>query len=265
MSAARMPVIYRVDLTVDAQVASRYEAWLRSHVSDMLQIDGFLDAQWFRHDSSGSPRWTVHYTLRDQDAFDAYLRDHAERMRGEAEKEFAGGFSATRAVLRAMGDGDDPATRYDRLARQLAALLEGERDFTANMANCAALVYENVPGLNWAGFYRRVEAGLVLGPFQGRSACVRIEMGKGVCGSSAAERRTLVVDDVNAFEGHIACDARSRSEVVVPMVKDDLLLGVFDVDSPVIGRFDSVDKAGFESLVAVLLESSDVDASATTI
>src|SRR6266478_86665 len=135
---------------------------------------------------------------------------------------------------------------YRDLARQLAALLAGETDFIANAANTAALIYHGLPDLNWAGFYFRNGTDLVLGPFQGKPACVRIPVGKGVCGEAAAHRQTIVVPDVNRFPGHIACDPASRSEIVVPVVEEDVLRGVLDVDSPEPGRFDEEDRAGLE-------------------
>ena len=141
---------------------------------------------------------------------------------------------------------------YRDLLAALDALTVDERDPIANMANAAALVWEYLPDLNWAGFYRAVEGELVLGPFQGKVACIRIAMGKGVCGTAAAERTTQLVEDVHAFPGHIACDAASRSELVVPIVRDGRLIGVLDLDSPEPARFDAEDAAGCEALVALL-------------
>jgi L-methionine (R)-S-oxide reductase len=146
---------------------------------------------------------------------------------------------------------------YRELAAQLRGLLEGERDPVANAANFSALVFDMVPGLNWAGFYFLKSDELVLGPFQGKVACVRIPVGKGVCGSAVAEAHTILVPDVHAFSGHIACDAASRSELVVPLVKDENILGVLDLDSPSPGRFDAEDQAGFEELAAIYVEASD--------
>jgi L-methionine (R)-S-oxide reductase len=167
----------------------------------------------------------------------------------------------------------EKAALYALLQKQLAALLEGERDMIANFANAAALLWYSLPEINWSGFYlhKRIAGGaasgasgavseLVLGPFQGKPACVRIALGKGVCGTSAARRETLLVDDVEAFPGHIACDAASRSEIVVPMVHGGVLIGVLDVDSPVLSRFDAADKQGLERLVALLLEATDFHA-----
>jgi L-methionine (R)-S-oxide reductase len=128
----------------------------------------------------------------------------------------------------------------------------------ANAANLAALVYHSLPDLNWLGFYFLKDGELVVGPFQGKPACVRIAVGKGVCGTAAERIETIVVADVNEFPGHIACDAASRSEIVVPLVKGSRLIGVLDADSPVVGRFDDVDREGFERLAAVYLEASDL-------
>ena len=142
---------------------------------------------------------------------------------------------------------------YDEIAGQFAALIAGEPDLIANTANMAALVYHGLPGLNWAGFYFAQGDELVLGPFQGKPACVRIARGNGVCGTAAARRETLVVPDVEAFPGHIACDVASRSEMVVPLLVSGSVVGVFDLDSPCLSRFDDVDKAGCERLVSILL------------
>ena len=149
---------------------------------------------------------------------------------------------------------DKPAA-YRELAAQLTALLAGERDAVACAANTASLLYWSLPEVNWAGFYF-VEPGsgdLVVGPFQGKPACVRIPLGKGVCGTAAATRRTLVVPDVHEFPGHIACDAASNSEVVVPILAGERLLGVLDIDSPQRARFDAADGRGLEQLVAIYL------------
>ena len=152
----------------------------------------------------------------------------------------------------------DKPTAYAELASGLRALLAGERDVVANAANAAALLYWSLPQLNWAGFYLlEPERGdLLLGPFQGRPACVRIPVGRGVCGTAAARRETIVVPDVHAFPGHIACDSASNSEVVVPVMDGDRLLGVLDLDSPVHGRFDDADARGLEALVRVLVEAT---------
>ena len=139
---------------------------------------------------------------------------------------------------------------YADLRRDALALLEGEGDWLANLANLAALVYERMDGLNWAGFYLLRGGELVLGPFQGRPACVRIAVGKGVCGTAVATRASQRVADVHAFPGHIACDPRSRSELVVPIVVDGAVVGVLDLDSDRPARFDAADQAGVEALVA---------------
>jgi L-methionine (R)-S-oxide reductase len=144
------------------------------------------------------------------------------------------------------------AELYRDLHQALDALTAGEPDAVANMANAAALIWQYLPDLNWAGFYRLVEGELVLGPFQGKAACIRIPLGRGVCGTAAAERRTQVIADVNAFAGHIACDADSASELVVPIVAGDRLIGVLDLDSPTPNRFDAEDAAGCEALAALL-------------
>src|ERR1700761_7455226 len=133
---------------------------------------------------------------------------------------------------------------YEELDRQLRGLFEGERDGLANCANTAALIYESLPDLNWAGFYFSKGTQLVLGPFQGKPACVRIPLGRGVCGPAAERRETLIVPDVHAFPGHIACDADSRSEIVVPLIRAGRVLGVLDVDSPDVARFDDEDRDG---------------------
>ena len=145
------------------------------------------------------------------------------------------------------------AARYAELTAELDALLAGEPDPIANAANAAAAIYHSLPELNWAGFYFLRGNELVLGPFQGRPACVRIALGKGVCGTAAMERRSMLVPDVEAFPGHIACDAASRSELVVPLLGPAGLLGVLDLDSPVLARFDEADRAGCEALAAVVV------------
>ncbi len=145
--------------------------------------------------------------------------------------------------------------QYAELAEQASGLLHGEPDRIANAANFSALVYDALDDLNWAGFYFFDGRELVVGPFQGKPACVRIALDKGVCGAAATTRKTQVVRDVHAFPGHIACDAASQSEIVVPLVLDGELIGVFDVDSPKIGRFDDDDRAGMEQLAKIYLES----------
>ncbi len=148
----------------------------------------------------------------------------------------------------------DKHALYDDLARQLATLIGGEPDLVANAANMAALIYYGLPDLNWVGFYFARDGELVLGPFQGRPACLRIAWGNGVCGAAAAQARAIVVPDVHEFPGHIACDAASRSELVVPLVAAGRVVGVLDLDSPLPARFDEADRAGAERLVAVLLD-----------
>jgi L-methionine (R)-S-oxide reductase len=144
---------------------------------------------------------------------------------------------------------------WSDLARDLKALLSGERDLVANAANTAALIWDALPGLNWAGFYLYKSGELVLGPFQGKPACVRIAIGKGVCGTAAARRTTVVVEDVHAFPGHIACDSASNSEIVVPLLRGDELLGVLDLDSPLHSRFGAVEARGLEALARIFVES----------
>lgn len=142
---------------------------------------------------------------------------------------------------------------YRELAAQLRALIEHESDLIANMANCAALIFHSVPRLNWAGFYRLKENELVVGPFQGQPACVRIALGRGVCGTAAATKKTMRVADVGQFPGHIACDSASRAEIVVPLLTPSgELIGVLDLDSPERGRFDADDEAGLETLAALI-------------
>lgn len=141
---------------------------------------------------------------------------------------------------------------YNDLLSALDALTADEPDAIANMANAAALLFEYLPDLNWAGFYRLIGDELVLGPFQGKTACIRIAMGKGVCGTAAATRQTQLVADVHSFPGHIACDAASASELVVPIVSQGRLIAVLDLDSPTPGRFDAGDAAGCEMLVKLL-------------
>jgi L-methionine (R)-S-oxide reductase len=157
---------------------------------------------------------------------------------------------------------DRPGTKaglHSELLSQARALLAGERDATANAANLAALVFHTLPDLNWAGFYWMKGGELVLGPFQGKPACVRIALGKGVCGTAARERRTQVVVDVNQFPGHIACDSASRSELVVPLVHEGRVVGVLDLDSPSLRRFDDDDARALETLAAIYLEASDLE------
>ena len=146
----------------------------------------------------------------------------------------------------------DTATMYRDLASALEGLISGEPDPVANMANAAALIWETLPNLNWAGFYRNIGGELVLGPFQGRPACIRIKFGEGVCGVAAETRQVQRVENVNAFPGHIACDSASNSEIVVPLIRDGELLGVLDLDSPHMGRFTAEDEAGCIRLGEIL-------------
>lgn len=140
---------------------------------------------------------------------------------------------------------------YERLTDQITALVAGETDLVANAANTAAAIYHALPDVNWAGFYFLQGDQLVLGPFQGQPACIRIPLGTGVCGTAAAGRRSLVVPDVHQFPGHIACDSASNSEIVVPLLVDGRVRGVLDLDSPSIGRFDDADRAGLEQIAAI--------------
>ncbi|MEO7050948.1 MAG: GAF domain-containing protein [Rhodanobacter sp.] len=150
----------------------------------------------------------------------------------------------------------DKPTLYAELAQQARGMLHGERDFIANAANFGALVYHSLPEVNWAGFYLFDGAELVVGPFQGKPACIRIALGRGVCGTAAQSRQTQLVRDVNVHPNHIFCDSSSQSEIVVPLVKPDgSLLGVWDVDSPITDRFDEEDRVGMEALCAVFMES----------
>ena len=152
-------------------------------------------------------------------------------------------------------DFSNPEAAYADLARDLAALLSGERDLIANAANTSALIFDALPDLNWVGLYLYKGGELVLGPFQGKPACVRIAMGKGVCGTAAARRETVLVEDVHAFPGHIACDSASNSEIVIPLVRGNELLGVLDLDSPKLRRFGAADQRGLESLARTFLQS----------
>lgn len=149
------------------------------------------------------------------------------------------------------------AEAYELMARQLRALLEGERDAVANMANMSALLFEALEDVNWTGFYLWKGDTLLLGPFQGKPACIRIPYGRGVCGTAAKERKTQLVSDVHAFAGHIACDSASRSEIVIPLLRGERLLGVLDIDSPKADRFDEEDRSGLEGLARLLLDGCD--------
>ena len=153
---------------------------------------------------------------------------------------------------------DDKSAFYRELAQQLEGLLSGEGDAIANAANTAALLFTTLPDLNWAGFYfLKSPDELVLGPFQGNPACVRIAVDRGVCGAAVAQRRTMLVEDVHAFADHIACDAASRSELVVPLIRDGRILGVIDLDSPHVARFDRDDQRGIEAVAEIYLKASD--------
>jgi GAF domain-containing protein len=157
---------------------------------------------------------------------------------------------------RAIATDDKPAF-YRDLAQQLEGLLHGETDAIANAANTAALIFTTLPDLNWAGFYfLRKPDELVLGPFQGKPACVRIAVGRGVCGTAVQERRTMRIEDVHAFADHIACDAASRSELVVPLFRGERIIGVLDLDAPIPGRFDADDQRGIEALAAITVKAS---------
>ena len=159
-----------------------------------------------------------------------------------------------------LKQGPQPAVKaavYAELLPQAAALLEGERDAVANAANLASLLWHALPDLNWAGFYFLKGGELVLGPFQGKPACVRIAVGKGVCGAAAQQRAAVIVADVEQFPGHIVCDSASRSEIVVPLLRGDMLLGVLDLDSPALARFDDTDRKNLEALAALWARASD--------
>jgi GAF domain-containing protein len=152
---------------------------------------------------------------------------------------------------------------YDLLVRQVTSVLEGERNLIANAAQFSALVYDTLSDLNWAGFYLTVPSkkgegqDLLVGPFQGKPACARIPFGRGVCGTTAVKRETIVVPDVHAFPGHIACDSASASEIVLPVIKDGVLVGVFDIDSPKLDRFSDEDRVGLEAMVAAFVAGTD--------
>lgn len=151
----------------------------------------------------------------------------------------------------------DKTETYRFLLEHARVLFDGETDFLANSANLSSLIFHALPDLNWAGFYLVKNAELVLGAFQGKPACVRIKIGKGVCGAAAEKRETLIVRNVHEFPGHIACDAASNSEIVIPLIKNERLIGVLDVDSPILNRFDETDKRELEKVVRILLDASD--------
>ena len=157
----------------------------------------------------------------------------------------------------AKTEGVSKSELYANLQSQARSLFESERDFIANAANLASLLYHSLPDLNWAGFYLLKGDELVLGPFQGKPACVRIPLGKGVCGTAAEQGQTIMVDNVHDFPGHIACDSESNSEVVVPLVKHERLLGVLDLDSPSFARFDDDDARGLNELAEIFIAMSD--------
>lgn len=144
--------------------------------------------------------------------------------------------------------------QYETLSKQLEALLEGETDVIANLSNASSILNQFLDNINWVGFYLMKDGELVLGPFQGLPACVRITVGRGVCGTAVAERKTMLVDDVHAFPGHIACDAASNSEIVIPLIKNDEVIGVLDIDSPNKARFTAEDQQGLELFVQSLLK-----------
>lgn len=154
--------------------------------------------------------------------------------------------------------GATKAELYSSLADQLRSLLEGERDAVANMANFASLLFYSLPDLNWTGFYLRKERQLVLGPFQGKPACIRIPVGEGVCGTAAARRETILVQNVHEFPGHIACDSASNSEIVVPIVVGEELIGVLDLDSPLLSRFDDDDANALNELIKIFIAATDL-------
>lgn len=147
---------------------------------------------------------------------------------------------------------EDLEKKYDMLIKQLDALLSGESNFYANLSNASALLNQFFDRINWVGFYVMEEGELVLGPFQGLPACVRIQVGKGVCGTAVEKRASIIVPDVEAFPGHIVCDAASRSEIVIPIIKNEQVIGVLDIDSPELDRFSETDQIGLEKFVAVL-------------
>jgi L-asparaginase II len=197
------------------------------------------------------PAATMELLRRTKIAGDAPLR----ALQSFAEPELRNRAGRIVGALRPLPE-REPAG-YELLERQARALLEGERDIVANAANIAAFVYDELPDINWAGFYFMHDDGtLVLGPFGGKPACSRLAAGRGVCGAAATQRRTLVVDDVHAFSDHIACDSASRSEIVVPFYEGDRVRGVLDIDSPSVGRFSEADRQGIEALARVFSEAA---------
>lgn len=149
---------------------------------------------------------------------------------------------------------NDTAKRYNQLSSQLDALLTGESNVVANLSNASALLNQFFDRINWVGFYLMENGELVLGPFQGLPACIRIPVGKGVCGTAVAKKQSIIVPDVNEFPGHIACDAASQSEIVIPLIKDGVVLGVLDIDSPELNRFSEEDRVGLEEVIQVLIK-----------
>lgn len=149
---------------------------------------------------------------------------------------------------------NDTAKRYNQLSSQLDALLTGESNVVANLSNTSALLNQFFDRINWVGFYLMEDGELVLGPFQGLPACIRIPVGKGVCGTAVAKKQSIIVPDVNEFPGHIACDAASQSEIVIPLIKDGVILGVLDIDSPELNRFSEEDRVGLEEVIQVLIK-----------
>ena len=196
------------------------------------------------------------YKYRD-DAFKCIARDWCE----ENDVPYTEETHASRSTADNTADAGptEKERQYDRLLGELRELLGDERDLTANAANMASLLYHSLPDLNWAGFYFHKGDQLIVGPFQGKPACARIAVGKGVCGTAASRRETIVVEDVHQFPGHIACDEAGNSEIVVPIRCKKRLIGVLDLDSPTPGRFDDQDKAGLERLIEVFLESTDAE------
>jgi L-methionine (R)-S-oxide reductase len=153
----------------------------------------------------------------------------------------------------------DKDADYSQLALELQGLLQGETDRIANAANASSLLFHALPEVNWAGFYFMQNGGLVVGPFQGKPACVRIPLGKGVCGTAAERRETIVVPDVHQFPGHIACDSASRSEIVVPLIQNGTVIGVLDIDSPLPRRFDDADRRGIERAASIYMDSISLE------
>ena len=168
----------------------------------------------------------------------------AARLQAMADE----GRSSARTVSHQLAPAD-----YGQLSQQLAALISGEKDRVANLANCAALLWQGMPAINWVGFYLLKRNTLVLGPFQGKPACTRIEVGRGVCGLAAQMLKAVIVGNVEEFPGHIACDISSKSEIVLPLILDGRLIGLLDIDSPEVDRFDHIDQQGLERILQVLI------------